>query len=254
MLLGRSLALCVCFLSFSEFVQAETGGKSKLEIGGSIKSDSTKTEAKVDAKSETNAGAKAEPKKAEPKVTEVAKKDEPGVRRDPKGKKGINPYWEAIRRGDEAAMARDFSKAEEAYQAAISLEPKNPLGHFRKGQILVRAGKLTDAEILYQDAMRLADKDTTIHAAALFVLADLKERQGQRDAAITAWKAYAGYLKAEATAKGYPETATERDKRLKKYNELVVEGKAVKERIQLRLKEVDEAKKRQAAKNPNEGK
>ncbi len=253
MLLGRSLILCVCLLSLSAFVQAETASKSKLEIGGGFKSDSTKTEAKAkaeaEAKSETTAGAK-----AEPKATEVAKKDASGVRRDPKGKKGISPYWEAIRRGDEAAMARDFSKAEEAYQAAIGLEPKNPLGHFRKGQILVRAGKLTDAETIYQDAMRLADKDTTIHAAALFVLADLKERQGQRDAAITAWKAYADYLKAEATAKGYPETATERDKRLKKYNELVVEAKAVKERIQLRLKELDEAKKRQAAKNPNEGK
>jgi tetratricopeptide (TPR) repeat protein len=250
MLLGRSLALCVCLVSLSAIAHAETGketgGKAKLEIGAGFKTDSEKTEVKADAK--------VEPKKADAKVTEGVTKDASGVRRDPKGKKGISPYWEAIRRGDEAALARDFAKAEEAYQAAIGTDPKNPVGHFRRGQILVRSGKLADAEVVYQDAMRLADKDTTIHAAALFVLADLKERQGQRDAAITAWKAYADYLKAEATAKGYPETAIERDKRMKKYNELVVDGKAIKERIQLRLKEVDEAKKRQAAKNPNEGK
>lgn len=254
MLLGRRLTLIACCLTLSAVAHAE--GKGKLEMGASLKSDSGKTEAKADAKSKADVKAeeksdtKTEPKKSAGSVT----KDASGVRRDPKGKKGINPYWEAIRRGDEAALARDFPKAEQAYQDAIGIDPKNPLGHFRRGQILVRSGKLTDAETVYQDAMRLSDKDTTIHAAALFVLADLKERQGDRDAAIKGWKAYDDYLKANTSAKGYPETATERDKRLKAYNALVVDSKAVKERIALRAKEVDEAKKREAAKNPNQNK
>jgi tetratricopeptide (TPR) repeat protein len=255
MFLGRTLAFAACLLSLSVISSAETGSKSdassKVEVGVGLGAGSGKADVKAEVKADPN---KDQAKVEEPKASTGATKDASGVRRDPKGKKGISPFWEAIRRGDEAALARDFPKAQAAYQAAIELDPKNPLAHFRKGQALVRAGNLAEAETVYQDAMRLADKDTTIHAAALFVLADLKERQGQRDAAITAWKAYADYLKTESTAKGYPDTPADRDKRLKRYNELVVEGKAVRERIQLRVKELDEANKRKAAKNPNEGK
>jgi tetratricopeptide (TPR) repeat protein len=179
------------------------------------------------------------------------------VRRDAKGKKGINPFWEAIRRGDEAARTQDFAVADAAYTAAIGIEPKSALAHFRRGQILVRAGKLSDAEAAYQVALQLSDaagqKDATQHAAALFVLADLKERQGKRDEAVAAWSAYSAYLKQEPGAKGYPESATERDKRLKAYAALATDSALVRERITLRLKEVDAANKRRAAKNPNEG-
>jgi tetratricopeptide (TPR) repeat protein len=248
MLFGRSLVLVSCLVSVATSASAEAESKSspnaELRLGAKPGS------AELDAKTDAKADAQSEPTKA----VAAASKDASGVRRDPNGKKGISPFWEAIRRGDEAALARDFPQAQAAYQAAIGLDPKSPVGHFRKGQILVRTEKLSDAETAYQDALRLAGKDAKTHAAALFVLADLKERQGQRDAAITAWKAYADYLKAESGAGGYPETPAERDKRLKKYNQLVVEGKAVRDRIQLRLKELDDAAKRKAAKNPNEGK
>jgi tetratricopeptide (TPR) repeat protein len=247
MLLRRCIAVTTGCLLLSSVALAD-GGKPSLAIGVGVKSDSDKTEVK------TTTDKRSEAKTETTKASEGVTKDASGVRRDPAGKKGVSPYWEAIRRGDEAALARDFAKAQEAYQAAIGIDPKNPLGHFRRGQILVREGKLTDAEVVYQDALRLSNKDTKTHAAALFVLADIKERQALRDSAITAWKAYADYLKAEAAAKGYPETATEREKRLKKYNELVVESKAVKERIALRVKELDESKMREAAKNPNQNK
>jgi tetratricopeptide (TPR) repeat protein len=252
MLLGR-VAFTACLMFATAIASAETGDKANAStsVNAGFQSDShastAKTEVKVDAKASGSPEAKPESTKA----TDTVTKDAAGVRRDPKGKKGISPFWEAVRRGDEAALARDYAKAEAAYQEALGIEPKNALAHFRKGQILVRAGKLTDAETVYQDAMRLAGSDKTLHAAALFVLADLKERQGQRDAAITAWKAYADFLKSEATAKGYPETAVERDKRLKTYNQLVVDSKAVRERIDLRVKELEAAAKRQAAKNPN---
>lgn len=245
----RSFALTFCILSVAAIASAQSEAKSgpaaKAEVGFGFKSDVGKTEAKADV----NASATSEAKPAG-----GATKDAVGVRRDPKGKKGVSPFWEAIRRGDEAALAKDFSKAQEAYQVAIDLDPKSPLAQFRKGQILVRGGHLPEAEAAYRDAMNLADKDGTIRAAALFVLADLKERQGKRDEAIAAWKAYADYLKSDPSAKGYPDTAVERDKRLKTYNELVVESKAVRERIELRIKELDEANKRKAAKNPNAGK
>jgi hypothetical protein len=156
-----------------------------------------------------------------------------GARRDPKGKKGMSPFAEAIRRGDNAAVARDYAKAKQAYQDAVSLEPKRALGHYRIGQVAVLAGNLEEAETAYNDALRVADNEPNLHATLLFVLADVKERQQQRDAALKAWLAYSDYLKSEPRAKGYPATAEERKKRLLRYNELLVESKGVQGRVEL---------------------
>lgn len=194
---------------------------------------------------------RADSPETKPSAPTGAYKDAKGVRHDPAGKKGISSFWEAIRRGDEAALANDYPTAEAAYQLAIGIEPKNPVVHLRRGQALVRAGKLALAEAAYQQALLTADKDPTLHATALFVLADLKERQGLRDEAIAAWAFYADDLRKQASAKGYPETPIERDKRLKKYKEVAAESQPVRERIELRVKEVDESNKRKAAKNPN---
>jgi hypothetical protein len=38
-----------------------------------------------------------------------------GVRKDPQGIKGISPYWEAIREGDGAYVARDYAAAIAAF-------------------------------------------------------------------------------------------------------------------------------------------
>jgi tetratricopeptide (TPR) repeat protein len=173
-----------------------------------------------------------------------AKKD--GVRRDPKGKQGVSPWVEAMRRGDDAAAARDYGKAKTAYQEALTMVPKTAMAHFRIGQVEAMAGQLSDAETAYTDALRYADNDPTLHAQLLFVLADLKERQLQRDAALKAWQAYADFLKSEPKAKGYLATAEERQKRLLRYNELVVESKGVKDRVNLRLKEIEENVKNKA--------
>jgi tetratricopeptide (TPR) repeat protein len=169
-----------------------------------------------------------------------------GVRRDPKGQKGIGPFWEALHRGDDHALARDYPKAKEAYQAALALTPKQAIAHYRIGQIEVLSGNLPEAETAYTDALRFVDNAPELHAHLLFVLADLKERMGQRDAAIKAWQAYLDYLKSEAKAKGYRATADDRLKRILRYNELLVECKGVKERVQLRVKELEENAKRKA--------
>lgn len=186
---------------------------------------------------------------AKPAPSSVPNASQNAQRRDPKGKKGIGPFMEAMHRGDDAAVARDYPKAKEAYQAALAIQAKQPMAHYRIGQVEALAGKLSDAETAYNDALRFADDDPTLHATLLFALADLKERQGQRDAAIKAWQAYADYLTHEPRAKGYPASATERKQRLIRYSEMVVESKAVKDRIELRLKELDESAKRNAAKN-----
>jgi tetratricopeptide (TPR) repeat protein len=189
------------------------------------------------------ASAETQPSTETKPSTETAKNS---VRRDPKGKQGVSPFAEAMRRGDDFALARDYEKAKKAYQEAISLEPKRAIAHYRIGQVDVMAGNLSDAETAYTDALRYADSEPSLHAHLLFVLADLKERQLQRDAALKAWQAYAEFLKNEPKAKGFPATAEERQKRLLRYNELVVESKGVKERVELRLKELEENAKRKS--------
>jgi tetratricopeptide (TPR) repeat protein len=168
------------------------------------------------------------------------------VRRDPKGIKGVRPLVELMRRGDDAAVARDYEKAKTTYQEALTMVPKTAILYFRIGQVETMAGKLSEAETAYTDALRYADNDPTLYAQLLFVLADLKERQLQRDAALKAWQAYADFLKSEPKAKGYLATAEERQKRLLRYNELVVESKGVKDRVTLRLKEIEENVKNKA--------
>ncbi|HMA94480.1 MAG TPA: hypothetical protein VKP30_17430, partial [Polyangiaceae bacterium] len=65
------------------------------------------------------------------------------------------------------------------------------------------------------------------------------------------WQAYEEYLKKDPNAKGYPETPIERASRLRKYSALAAESKAVRERINLRIKEADEASRRKTTNNPN---
>jgi len=230
------VATCLSLFGFglaipNAFAQSDAEAKGKKSLSVDVSNVGTKHHDATEAKAKTS--------EANPVGGEE-------VRRDPKGKKGLSPFAEAMHRGDDAAIARDFPKAKEAYQAALSLSPKQAQAHYRIGQVEALAGKLSDAETAYNDALRFVENDPTLHATLLFVLADLKERQGQRDAAIKAWQAYADYLKTESQAKGYPGTADERRKRLIRYNELVVESKVVKDRADLRVKELEESAKRKA--------
>ncbi|HEY5962284.1 MAG TPA: tetratricopeptide repeat protein [Polyangiaceae bacterium] len=247
MQLCRSAVLCLGCLLLASGAFAQSGARA----------DTAKTPVALGVGTDAHTVATKQAEGAASIARSVASKSAAGegskARRDPKGKKGISPFWEALRHGDEAAHVHDLTGAETAYEAALSIDPKNAVAHLRRGQVLVGMGKLAAAEVAYRAALQLTDKDATLHAAALFVLADLKERQGKSEEAGTAWSAYADYLRHEATAKGYPETASERDKRLKTYAALVLDSKVVRERIELRLREVDEAKKRRAAKYPNEG-
>jgi tetratricopeptide (TPR) repeat protein len=269
---GQSFALGACVFFATALGLAEVNGASSARevrpevpvqaaskpVASSSASDEPSASASVEdaesvearsAKAAVTAASKTHPA-AKPRNAS-AYKDGKGVRHDAAGKQGISPYSEAIRAGDEAALAGDLAKAEASYVTAIEIDPKHPIAHLRRGQALLRAGQLTQAELVYQQALKLTSSDTTLHASALFVLAELKERQGLRDEAIAAWRLYAEYVKKEPSAKAYRETPAEREKRLTKYKELAADSKAVRERIELRVKEVDEANRRKAAQNPN---
>ena len=158
------------------------------------------------------------------------------VRRDPAGKTGISPFWEKLQVGDRAFVARNFPAAESAFQAAIELEPQNPLGHYRMGQAQVAAGKLEEAETTYAAALRYAGADPALKAKILFVMADIRERRGDNSSAIEQWQAYDEYGK-QHELKYYPDTAAERQRVNSTWQQLVAQYAEVKKRIEAREKE-----------------
>jgi tetratricopeptide (TPR) repeat protein len=189
------------------------------------------------------------PKKAE---TKDAKADAPsvgsdGVRRDPKGVKGISPYLEIINKGDRAYVARDFDGAIAAYREAIQAEPQNALGHYRVGAAQLAKGDQKEAEAAFTDGLRFVGRNGSLKGKLIFALADLRERQKANDEAIARWKDYSKNAEDEKEAITYPATATERVSRNEAWKKNAADSAEVKERIGKRLKEADEAARKSAS-------
>jgi tetratricopeptide (TPR) repeat protein len=183
-----------------------------------------------------------------------AKADSDGVRRDPKGVTGVSPLTEALNKADQAYASKDWDKAIEGYKDAISKDSKSPLGHYRLGEALLAAGKLDDADQSWQAALKAATErgEPVYRAKAMFVIADLRERQGKWDEAAAAWKDYGSFVAENAKAKGYAATATERQKAIDTHKDVAVKAAKVKERIQQREKEQQEQASQPATKQPSQ--
>ena len=191
-----------------------------------------------------SATAQAEEKKA---ASEGASSDADGVKRDPKGIKGITPFLELISKGDRAYVARDFDGAIAAYREAIQKDPQNALGHYRAGAAQLAKGDQKEAEAAWVAGMRFVGKDGTLKAKLIFVLADLRERQKNNDEAIGRWKEYSKSSEDDKEAITYPATATERVSRNDAWKKNVADSAQVKLRIEKRLKEADAASRKSAA-------
>lgn len=184
--------------------------------------------------------------KAEAKPAAPAKSED-GVKRDPKGVKGISPYMEAINKGDRAHVARDFDGAIAAYRDAIQTDPQNALAHYRVGATQLAKGDQKEAEAAFVNGLRFASKDATLKAKLLFALADLRERQKNNDEAIARWKEYGQASEAEKEAVSYPATASERIARNEAWKKNQTEAAEVKTRIDKRLKEAEAAARKSAS-------
>jgi tetratricopeptide (TPR) repeat protein len=170
-----------------------------------------------------------------------------GVRRDPKGIKGISPVVELVNKGDRAYVSRDFDGALAAYREAIQAEPQNPLGHYRAGAAQLARGDQKEAEAAWVAGLRFAGQDGSLKARLLFALADLRERQKNSDEALARWKDYAKTAEDYKEAVTYPATAVERVSRNEAWKKNATDSAAVKERIARRLKEADDASRKSAA-------
>ncbi len=191
------------------------------------------------------ASAQAEEKAAAAEAT--AKTGADGVKRDPKGIKGITPFLELVGKGDRAYVARDFDGAIAAYREAIQKEPQNALGHYRVGSAQLAKGDQKEAEAAWVAGMRFVGKDGTLKAKLIFVLADLRERQKNNDEAIGRWKEYSKNSDDEKEAITYPATATERVARNEAWKKNAADSGEVKARIDKRLKEADAAARKSAS-------
>jgi hypothetical protein len=83
--------------------------------------------------------------------------------------------------------------------------------------------------------------DSMLKAKLEFVIADLRERQKSYDDATQKWTEYETFTTAQADAKGYPASATERKKVIDAWKKLSADSVEVKARIDKRLKEADES-------------
>jgi tetratricopeptide (TPR) repeat protein len=170
-----------------------------------------------------------------------------GVRRDPKGIKGITPHQELINKGDRAYVARDFDGAIAAFREAVQAQPQNALGHYRLGAAQLAKGDQKEAEAAFVNGLRFVGKDASLRGKLLFALADLRERQRNNDEAIGRWKEYAKNAEEAREAVTYPATATERLARNEAWKQNAADSAAVKDRIAKRLKEADDAARKSAA-------
>jgi tetratricopeptide (TPR) repeat protein len=157
------------------------------------------------------------------------------ARRDVAGRTGISPSWEAIKRGDDAYIARNLDGAIHEYQAAIEARPQNPIGHYRLACAQIAKGDFTSAQHSLDDALRFSKADSITTGKILFVMADLKERQQDYPAALTAWKAYSAFAASHAETKTFAASSDSRQARLTAYSKLAEQSAQVKQRIAERL-------------------
>jgi tetratricopeptide (TPR) repeat protein len=176
--------------------------------------------------------AAAAPKKASPAS---------GVRRDPHGVKGISPFQEAVKKGDNALVARDFDGALAAYREAISSEPENALGQYRLGETQIAKGNLPEAEAAFVAGLRFVAADAPLKAKLQFALADLRERQKSYDEATAKWTDYQTLTTEQKESKGFPASAVERKKVIEAWKKLSADSAEVKARIEKRLKEANDS-------------
>jgi tetratricopeptide (TPR) repeat protein len=122
------------------------------------------------------------------------------------GKNGPSPdYRKACDLGNAKYAARDFSGAVEQYRKAIELSPKQALGFYLLGEAQLAAGSLTEADAAWnRAALESGEQDPALHARALFVLADLKERQLKWDEARAAWQVYLDWASRYPNANAFP--------------------------------------------------
>lgn len=155
---------------------------------------------------------------------------------DPKAKGG-SPYNAKLLKGMTAYTAKDYQGAIAAFKDIIAADANDALALYFLGEAQLAAGSMAEADASYTKGLSVVGAKDDLHAKLLFVIADLRERQGKWPDAKKAWDDYTQFLSAHPTAKGYATTATERNKVIDTHVDLEAKYSEVKKRIEQRLKE-----------------
>ena len=176
------------------------------------------------------------------------------VPKDPENRRGISPFWEKIVQGDTAAIAHDYSTALSYYQAALTFDPKNPVGHLRMAEVSLKQQQLEKTKEYLDAAFRFSEGELRLRAQVLFLTARYYEQKNTPDEAILAWARYKA-LSIQAqdiekttpkesippAAKIYVLTADRRTTTLETSKERALAYESVKERIQKNVAAADQA-------------
>ncbi|HEX9297877.1 MAG TPA: tetratricopeptide repeat protein [Polyangiaceae bacterium] len=151
--------------------------------------------------------------------------------------RGKTPYGAKVVKGHGAYAARDFAGAVAAYKEAIAESPTDPSGYYFLGEAQLAAGNIAEADASFATGLARVGAKDDMHAKLLFVIADLRERQGKWPEAKKAWEQYSQFVSTHPNANGYIATATERIKMVDVHVDLETKYGEVKKRIEQRLKE-----------------
>jgi tetratricopeptide (TPR) repeat protein len=155
------------------------------------------------------------------------------VRRDPKNQTALSEFMATCIDGNKQYASRDFKSALATYKKAITLDPKNALGHYLAGEALLADNNLSEAEAMWKQAeLTATDEDPFLRARVLFVKADLYERQKRWSDARAAWQAYGEYAgKFGDAGVGFPASGQSRVQAIDAMTKLNAESDKVKQRI-----------------------
>jgi tetratricopeptide (TPR) repeat protein len=147
------------------------------------------------------------------------------------------PATAAIARGHAAFTARDYPGAIQAYQEAIQRDASDVAAYYFLGEAHLAGGSTAEADASFASGLRYAGGKDDWRAKLLFVIADLRERQGKWGDAQKAWDEYGQFVSTHPNIKGYGASATERAKVVDARAELDTKYAPVKQRIEQRRKE-----------------
>ncbi|MET0593760.1 MAG: tetratricopeptide repeat protein [Polyangiaceae bacterium] len=160
-----------------------------------------------------------------------------GANAGPKSKSGASPAAGAIAKGHAAYMARDYAGAIQAYRDATHQDPTDVSAYYFLGEAQIAGGAMTEADGTFTAGMRYAGGKDDWRAKLLFVLADLRERQGKWADAKKVWEEYGQFVSTHPNVKGHPASATDRVKTVDAHVDLDSKYAPVRQRIEQRLKE-----------------
>jgi tetratricopeptide (TPR) repeat protein len=146
---------------------------------------------------------------------------------------GTPEFMAACADGNAKYVAKDIPGAILAYQKAIKLAPRNPLGHYLLGEAQLGAGNLEAAGTAWLEADQVGDSVPAVKAKILFVLADLREREKKWDDAKAAWQRYAEFAAKHPDVGVFPASA---GGRIQAIDEMLKQDKAY-DIVRQRIKE-----------------